>query len=163
MTPAITLEEMLDWSDEVTCKWLQFFGENPAALELPCGIYGSANILGLIKHIVVVEFRHGQRLAALPVSSYEDIPGDKLEALASLHHETVARFKTLLADPSQDWAEVMEFKSLTAGVLRSSRRKLLGHTLMHSIRHWAQIATLMRSAGLQPGIGGDLLLSSALL
>jgi uncharacterized damage-inducible protein DinB len=163
MTTAITMEEMLSWSDEVTCKWLQFFGENPAVLELPCGIYGTANILGLVKHIVVVELRHSQRLAGLPVSSYDDVHGDNLEILANLHKETVAHFKRLLADPTQDWAEVLEFKTLTAGTLRSSRRKLLGHTLMHSIRHWAQIATLTRAAGFHSEIAGDLLLSSALL
>jgi uncharacterized damage-inducible protein DinB len=163
MSVAITLEEMLRWSDEVTCKWLQFLGENPAALELPCGIYGTANLMGLVKHIVFVELRHGQRLVGLPVSSYDDLPGDNLERLVEFHKEAVERFKALLADPAQDWAEVMEFKSLTAGVLRASRRKLLAHTLMHGIRHWAQIATLTRTAGFPSGIGGDLLLSSALL
>jgi len=46
--------------------------------------------------------------------------------------------------------------------LRATRRKILAHALLHSIRHWAQLATLVRAAGYQPGIAGDLLASSAL-
>jgi len=33
------MEEVLSWSDETTQRWLQFLAANPAAEELPCGIY----------------------------------------------------------------------------------------------------------------------------
>jgi uncharacterized damage-inducible protein DinB len=44
-----------------------------------------------------------------------------------------------------------------------SRRKVMAHTLFHSQRHWAQLATLVRAAGFPSGFKGDLLLSSALV
>jgi len=43
-----------------------------------------------------------------------------------------------------------------------SRRKVAGHMLFHSQRHWAQLATLVRAAGFPSGFKGDLLFSSAL-
>jgi uncharacterized damage-inducible protein DinB len=43
-----------------------------------------------------------------------------------------------------------------------SRRKALAHTLFHSQRHWAQLATLVRSAGFPSGFKGDLIFSPAL-
>lgn len=161
-TPALTLDELLGWSDATTRQWLEFLAENPALQELPCGIYGTASVLGLVRHIVAVEMRYGQRLACLPVTAYEEIPAENLDLFAAMHDEAMARFRQLLADPAQDWAEVIEFQTVSAGVLRASRRKILGHALLHSVRHWAQLSTQARAAGFKPGIDGDLLLSPAL-
>jgi uncharacterized damage-inducible protein DinB len=162
MTPALSFEELLAWSDESTQRWFQFLAENPAVLDLPCGIYGTSNVLGLVRHIVVVEMRHGQRLSGETVSTYEQIPDGPLGALLTIHTEAVARFRKLLGDPAQDWAAEMEFTTLSAGTVRDSRRKLMAHALMHSIRHWAQLSTLTRAAGFPTGFAGDLLASSAL-
>ncbi len=162
MTPALTLDELLAWSDESTRKWLQFLAANPELQQLPCGIYGAASVLGLVRHLVFVELRYSQRLTGLPVTSYEEIPEHSLETLAALHAETVERLRTLLADPAQDWAAELEFTTLSAGKIRATRRKTLAHALLHSIRHWAQVATLARAAGFPPKFAGDLLASSAL-
>jgi uncharacterized damage-inducible protein DinB len=162
MTPALSFEELLAWSDESTQRWFQFLAENPAVLDLPCGIYGTSNVLGLVRHIVVVEMRHAQRLSGETVYTYEQFPDGPLDALLALHAEAIARFRKLLADPTQDWAAEMEFVTLTAGTLRSSRRKLLAHTLLHAVRHWAQLSTLTRAADFPTGFAGDLLLSSVL-
>jgi uncharacterized damage-inducible protein DinB len=159
---ALALEELLGWSDESTRQWMQFLASTPAACGLPCGIYGCATVLGLVRHIVAVELRHGERLAGLPVTAYEEIPEDSLAALAALHGETMQRFRELLGDSTIDWAAEIEFPTRSAVTLRATRRKLLAHALLHSIRHWAQLATLLRTAGYQPGIAGDLLASSAL-
>jgi len=160
--PALTLEELLNWNDESTRNWFGFLAANPAAQSLPCGIYGTEDILGLARHIVAVELRHSQRLAGLPVVTYEEIPQNSLAALTALHEETVARLRQLLADPAQNWAAILEFPTLSAGLQRSSCRKLFAHALLHGIRHWAQAATLARAAGFQPNFSGDLMLSSAI-
>jgi uncharacterized damage-inducible protein DinB len=43
-----------------------------------------------------------------------------------------------------------------------TRRKIMGHVLLHAQRHWAQLATLVRAAGYPSGFGGDLLFTRAL-
>jgi uncharacterized damage-inducible protein DinB len=162
MSTAITLEELLAWSDETTQKWFQFLAQNPQVLELPSGIFNTTNLLGLVRHIVAVEVRHGQRLAGEPVAEMAQIPDGPLEVLLELHTQAIARLKQLLADPAQDWLAEMEIVTLSAGTLRASRRKLFAHMQLHAIRHWAQAATLSRTAGFPAPIAGDLLASSAL-
>ncbi len=162
MTPSLTLEELLHFSDESTRNWLQFLADQPAVKQLPCGIYNTATVLGLVRHIIAVEFRYSQRLAALDVTAYEQIPEDSLATLAALHTEAVERFRALLHDSTQNWDEVVEFNTLSAGTLRATRRKVLAHAQLHAVRHWAQLATLVRAAGYPPPFGGDLLLNSAL-
>jgi uncharacterized damage-inducible protein DinB len=161
--PALTLEEILNWSDESAQRWFQFFAATPDALAVPCGVYKSdSTALGLVRHVVVVEMRYAQRLANLPVTDYETVPSDSLDALIALHNDAVAQFRTLLADTAQDWETQMEFVTLTAGTLHASRRKVLAHTLLHGIRHWAQLATLCRAAGHATSFHGDIMASSAL-
>lgn len=162
MTPALTLAELLDWSDETTHSWFAFLAKHPALQAQPCGIYGTANVLGLVRHIVAVEMRYSQRLAGLPVVDYEAIPQDSLDALVALHGEAVTRLRGLLVDPAQDWDEELEFKTLTVGTLRATRRKIVAHATLHAIRHWAQLATLARAAGTAPDFAGDLMLSRSL-
>lgn len=51
-------------------------------------------------------------------------------------------------DPTQDWDIPQDF-SLMNNSLKATLRKLVAHVLIHEIRHWAQIATLCRFAGLR--------------
>jgi uncharacterized damage-inducible protein DinB len=37
------------------------------------------------------------------------------------------------------------------GPARSNRKTILFHALLHGIRHYAQLATLVRQCGVQPG------------
>jgi hypothetical protein len=70
-------------------------------------------------------------------------------------------FRSLLAAPAQSWDEPFSIDLPKAQTV--SRRKVGLHALFHSQRHWAQLATLTRSAGFPSGFNGDLLLSSALV
>jgi uncharacterized damage-inducible protein DinB len=64
-----------------------------------------------------------------------------------------------------DWGALytLNVRSLPPDKRTFTRRKVLGHALLHSQRHWAQLATLVRAAGFPSGFGGDLLFSSALV
>ena len=45
-----------------------------------------------------------------------------------------------------EWAQSFEF-SLLNSTVRSTPRKVVLHVLTHEIRHWAQVATLLRLQG----------------
>ena len=62
----------------------------------------------------------------------------------------------------KDWSRTVEFE-IMGHRRRASVRKIIFPTLMHEIRHWAQIARLVRERGFAPPGGHDLLMSSALL
>jgi uncharacterized damage-inducible protein DinB len=165
MTPAITLEELLAWNQEASNFWKAHLDANPALLELPCGIGDTANVREFVLHIWGVELRWGQRIAGLPMTNKEDMPNKGLDALFELHVDAAGIFRRLLDDPAQNWDEVftLDVPWLPASARTPSRRKVLAHTLFHSQRHWAQLATLVRAAGFPSGFKGDLLLSSALV
>jgi len=66
---AIKLEELLVDNEVSTRKWQAWFANNPAALDVPCAIYNSGTVRGLLKHIFAVELRHSQRLLGEEVTS----------------------------------------------------------------------------------------------
>ena len=160
--PVLTLEELLLWADESARNWFAFLASKPTVQRLPCGIYRTETVLGLVRHIVAAEERYGQRLTGESVTPYEAIPEGSLEALVALHEGALGRIRRFLADPGQEWEAEVEVVTLTAGTLRATRRKILAHALVHGIRHWAQLATLVRNEGFPTPFPGDLLVSAAL-
>ena len=164
MTPAITLDELLTWNHEASAFWKAHLEANPALLELPCGIGGTANVQEFVRHIWGVELVWSQRIAGLPVTDRKDIPIGPLDALFDVHLKAVQILRALLDDSALNWDETMtlKFPWLPPEGLTVSRRKIAGHALFHSQRHWAQLATLVRVAGFPSGFKGDLLISQAL-
>jgi uncharacterized damage-inducible protein DinB len=164
MTPAITLEELLAWNQESSTFWKTHLDANPGLLDLPCDIGGTKTVKEFVRHIWGVELVWGQRVSGLPVIDRKEIPEGPLEVLFDLHVKAVEIYRGLLGDPGQDWGETQTLNapSLPPEGLTVSRRKIVGHALLHSQRHWAQLATLVRAAGFPSGFKGDLLFSSAL-
>jgi uncharacterized damage-inducible protein DinB len=164
MSTAITLEELLSWDEEASAFWNKHLEANPALLELPCDIGGSTNVLQLVRHIWGVELLWSQRIAGVPERNKDVWPAGPLDALFDLHLEAVRNFRALLDDPTKSWDERLHLDrpGIPTQAARPTHRKVLGHALLHSQRHWAQLATLVRTAGFPSGFRGDLLVSSSL-
>jgi uncharacterized damage-inducible protein DinB len=162
MTTAIgiTLEELLVWNDEAAQQWKSHFDANPAALELPCGINKSENVQALVRHIWGAEQRWAERLAGLP---NQEVPEGPLDALYAVHSRAIELFGGLLDAPAENWAQAYELKFdwIPPEQRSPSRRKIALHALLHSQRHYAQLATLVRVAGYPSHSMGDLLFSAA--
>jgi uncharacterized damage-inducible protein DinB len=165
MTPAITLEELVAWDHESAVFWKAHLEASPALLRLPCSIGGATDVQEFVRHIWAVELRWSQLLAGLPVLSRKETPAGPLEALFGLHLEATQIFHALLSDPTQDWGQTINlaYDWLPPGARNFSRRKVMSHALVHSQRHWAQLATLLRTAGFPTKFQGDLLFSSTLI
>lgn len=164
MTPTVTLDEMLAWSNEAAEGWRTHFTANPSQLELPCDIGGAATVQAFLRHIWSAELRWAQRIAGLPVTDRAVMPTGPLDALYTLHTESVAILRSSLDNTSFDWNSIVsvELPSLGHGVQSFTRRKLAAHAFFHSQRHYAQLATLLRQAGHPAAVRGDLLFSAAL-
>ncbi|HEV2578230.1 MAG TPA: DinB family protein [Acidobacteriaceae bacterium] len=147
MPLSISVENLLAWNDATTQHWRDFFHANPLQLLLPCDIRNSKTVADTLQHIVAVELRYAQRLAGLPESSYDEIPKDSIDTLLTAHTLAFDLVRTLLANPSYDWSTEITFDTLTLGRLRASRETILLHLTLHSIRHYAQLATLLRQQG----------------
>lgn len=165
MTLGISLEELLGWNRESAAFWKSHFDSHPALLELPCGIDGSTNIQELVRHNWVAELRWAQCVAGMPMTPRADYPAGPLDALFAIHQEAHEIFQRLLGDPSWDWEQTftLSFEWIPERLRTASRRKLAGHALLHSQRHWAQLATHVRTAGFPSEFWGDLIFSYALI
>ncbi len=164
MSAGIALEELLAWNDEAAHYWKAHLEANPHLLALPCDIGPAKNVQEFVRHIWTAELRWAQRLAGLPVITREELPEGPVDALFALHTQAMQVYRGLLAADDENWSKpyVLEFDWVPVEARAVSRRKIAGHALFHSQRHWAQLTTLVRQAGFPSGFRGDLLFSMGL-
>ena len=148
MQPSLSAEDLIAWNDCTAREWRELLTSHPEVLALPCDIAGAKTVGQLLQHIVAVELRYAQQLAEQSISEYADIPFDTAEALYATHDRATAQFRDLLAKPI-DWDAKFGFVTRTLGPARSTRKAVLFHSQLHSIRHYAQLATLVRQHGIQ--------------
>lgn len=161
--PGISFAELLADNEASTAKWQGWFEAHPQALEVLCDVAGSKTVGELVHHIFVVQLRHSQRLLGQPIHGYENDPVVGLEKLFGLSGEgrqNLAKFVTKTDQKHAD--EIIHFTIRSGRQLSVSRRKVFIHTIMHSIRHWAQISTLLRQNGFHLGWPQDFLDSPAI-
>ena len=160
----ISFAALLAYTEGETRRWHQYLAAlPPAVLDEPMGEGKLATLRGLLVHIFAVELRYAQRLSEEPVSSYESLPQgslDEIFAISSQAREKLARYLASATDA--DLARVLTFETLTAGTQRASARKIVGHALIHGIRHWAQISTVLRQRGYPGQWFHDLLMSEGM-
>ena len=147
--PILTAEEVLAWNEKTAQNWRQLLTNHSELLTKPCDVAGTKTVAELLQHIVAVQLRYAERLADLPISDYATIPFDSVESIYATHDRAVVIFHRLLSSDI-DWAESLEFPTRTIGQLRSNRKTILFHALLHGIRHYAQLASLVRQCAVQP-------------
>jgi len=147
--PILTAEEVLAWNEKTAQNWRQLLTSHPELLTQSCDIAGTKTVAELLQHIVAAQLRFAERLADLPVSDYAAIPFDSVESIYATHDRTIAIFQQLLAS-NIDWNEPLEFTTRSMGAARSNRKTILFHALLHGIRHYAQLASLVRQRGVKP-------------
>jgi uncharacterized damage-inducible protein DinB len=148
---ALTAEELIAWVETTTDGWRTLFESHPELLALACDIRESQTVEDLVHHIVAVELRYAQRLAGEVESPYAEVPRGSVASLFGTHARAIGLLRSVLSRPAYDWELTLEFVTRSAGTLRASRRTVLVHMLMHAIRHYAQLATLVRHAGTPAG------------
>jgi uncharacterized damage-inducible protein DinB len=147
--PSLSAEEVIIWLEKTSIGWRNLLTAHPELLAMHCDIMGVQTVAQLLQHIVAVELRYSERLADLPVSDYANIPFDSIQSLYATHDRAIALLQQVLASDI-DWNATIEFTTRAMGPARSKRKTILFHTLFHGIRHYAQLATLVRQQGIKP-------------
>lgn len=160
--PSVAFGALLRYTDGETRRWQTWLATQPAAvLDEPIGEGGLATLRGVLVHIFAVELRYAQRLLGEPVSTYESLPQGSLGEIFAIGIEA-RRKLTAFLDTDPDLERELTFETLTAGTRSASARKIVTHSMLHGIRHWAQIATVLRQRGYPAQWFHDILLSDAL-
>lgn len=164
MTLSITLDELLAWTAEERAKWQPWFKAHPQALDVAVQPGGRFPTVGaLLDHIFLVEVRHTRRLQRLDLPSQSGLDVgdvDGLFAYASSARAGVHHYVATLTAPEA--ATPRDVVVQSGGVFSMTPRKLLFHMALHEVRHWAQIASVVRMAGFAPPGDHDLFYSKAL-
>jgi uncharacterized damage-inducible protein DinB len=147
---ALTAEETMAWVERTSTGWRDLIVAHPEILALPCDVTNVSTVGELLQHIVAVELRYAEQLTGLPPSDYSTIPFDSAEALYATHSRAAALVRELLAS-DLNWDEKVDYVTRSMGPMRSARKTILFHSLLHSIRHYGQLATLVRQHGIKPG------------
>lgn len=148
--PQLSADEVVVWLEKTSSEWRALLERHPELLSVQCDIAGTSTIGGLLQHIVAVELRYAERLAGLPATDYANIPFDSAAAIYVTHDRAIHLFREELAR-EVNWDERIDFVTRTMGPARASRRAVQFHAMLHSIRHYAQLATLVRHVGVKPG------------
>lgn len=160
----ISFAELLTANESDTAKWRKWFDEQPVAvLEVPLSIALAKDVREFLLHIFAVELRYAERITGSPVTEYETLPTGTVGDLFGIWKRTAALYRQYLANATdEDLSSIMEFPTRTAGIIRSSKRKMFAHAFLHSTRHWAQLATALREAGYPTNWGKDFLYTDAM-
>ena len=163
MEIGISFQELMHYNDAETRRWREFLEQHPDTLDLEVGIAGAKDIRGLIVHIFAVELRYAERLLGAAPTPYEQLPTGSLDEIFSIGDTARQKIKQYLAQATDtDLTTVLTFETRTAGTLSSSKRKIVAHTLLHSTRHWAQVATALRQHGYKQDWQHDFIFTDAL-
>jgi uncharacterized damage-inducible protein DinB len=159
----LSFGELLDYTSEETNHWRDWFRKNEAALDLACDIAGSKTVREVVLHIVIVQARYAERLLNLPITEYEQLAAKSAEELVALANKSAEDLRSFaVAANDADWDGTLAFPTRSAGTLTASRRKIFVHALLHSVRHWAQLATFLRQQGHKQDWQHDFIFSSVL-
>lgn len=160
----VPFDVMIEYLDAEAARWRKWFDQQPpGALEVPVGTDDLATARGVLVHIGVVEYRYAQRLLDEPVTPYSGFRTDSLAVIFQIGEEARQKLTAFLSSATEsELNSEITFDTRVAGKLTVTRRKILAHTLLHSIRHWAQLATTLRQNGYPQDWQHDFLFTEAM-
>ena len=161
----ISFSELLRFNEQETERWHQFLAkQDPAVLDLDIDLTGGGTVRDLLLHMFAVELKYAERLSGGALTQPADLPKGSLDEIFSIATTAQGKIKNYLKTASEaDLNGKITFPTLSAGEQTATRRKVLGHALVHSLRHWAQLTTEMRRRGYKAGWHHDFLFTDALI
>jgi uncharacterized damage-inducible protein DinB len=153
--PAITFRELLAYTDYLAQRWLNYFEQNPKALDVDVG-----GKTGTLRDLVAHTFLTEQFFANRVLGDSSPPPKEKpksppLELLRGLHQDAEQKLAKYIASASDEGLRQKQ----AFGPVSASNRKLLAQAMLHSVHHWAQVAMEVRQAGFPTETPQDIIIS----
>jgi len=149
-----TMHELLEYTEWERSNWFEWMRhqERPV-LEVAAGpsADGRFQIGELVRHIFSGEKRYVERLLDLPMTDTSAVPVADLDSLFEFGRQSRQELREFIGRLNPEDSETPRRFTMGNSSLTASSRKIVTHVLMHEIRHWAQIATLLRLSGFKVG------------
>jgi uncharacterized damage-inducible protein DinB len=143
--PALSFRELFAYTDYLAARWLKYFRQNSAALDVTVG-GRTLTLCDLATHIFQVEEFFSTLLLQEDAGAERrpaQMPAMQLEDMERVHRESHRKLEQYLATVDEKTMEQVR----TLGPVTVSSRKILAQVALHSVHHWAQVAMAVRQAG----------------
>jgi uncharacterized damage-inducible protein DinB len=160
----LSFSELLRFNEQETGRWHALLTkQDPAVLDLKIDLAGGGTVRDLLLHIFGVELKYAERISDAALTKPADLPIRTVDEIFAIAESAQGKIRNYLKTASEaDLNGKITFPTLSAGEQTASRRKVLGHALVHSLRHWAQFTTEMRRRGYKAEWHHDFLFTDAL-
>lgn len=159
--PGISFEELLDYHEEQTEQWRELFQKKPFLLKID--VSPTQTIGDALFHTFTSEYRIAQRLLDETMTQDAEFSRRTVSDLFSISEAAHLKMREYVAQRTQEEvAEVRKYPSPTLGEFEATPKKMLTHAIIHSIRHWAQVARAIRENGQRAEFSHDPLFSKRL-
>jgi uncharacterized damage-inducible protein DinB len=161
----ISFGDLLRYNESEALKWRAWLdAQPPEVLDLPFG--DAARRMGSVRemiwHIFIVEWVYACVLNGEPYDGWDQFKRESVAELFEIGDRARAGLRKYLATAHD--ADLASSLSLSGGgiTITGSARKFLTHTFVHSLRHWAQLATVLRQNGCETSWAHDFVLSDVI-
>lgn len=156
--PSLRFRELLDYTDYLAQRWLEYFRQHEQALDIEVG--GRMQTMrNLVGHIFQVQSFFADLLAHEPATPPTVPPpqmeAPSLETMQRMHQQAMEKLGQYIERASEE--NLQQKRKL--GPVTVSNRKTLAQPLIHSIHHWAQVAKAIRQAGFPAQPPQDIIVS----
>ena len=151
-TAGISFSVLLKYNERETSRWREWLSHQPeAVLQVPAGDPAKemGTVRDLLFHILIVEWVYAKVLNAEDwVNDWQKFDRKTLAGIFAVAAEAQPKLRAF-AESATDAQLLQQFKitARSGQTVAGSGRKFLAHIVLHSTRHWAQIATLLRKEG----------------
>lgn len=157
---ALSFGALLEFTSAENHRWHEWFTAHPKGWEVPFATGMMSTVGGVVLHIFAIELRYAQRLLDRDVTPHDEFTQRTTEEVFELGNDARAQLVQFLTTaPEAELDRVLTFRTLTAGMVTASKHKIASNVFLHGIRHWGQIATVLRQNGFTDQWGHDMLLS----
>jgi len=96
MIDGIRFSELLDYNEQETARWRDWFAKHPEALALPCDIGRATTVGELLFHVFAVELNFAQLVRGLPKPDFKTLPHATLDELFAIHDDATRMTREFL-------------------------------------------------------------------
>jgi len=161
----ISFADLLRYEESEAVKWRAWLEAQPLRLlDVPFGNpeRRMGTVREMIAHIFLTEWVYACILNGESFDRWDQFKHDSIADLFAIGDEAHSGLRKYLAGAT----EAGMSKSLTLSArgfsVTGSARKFAAHAFIHGLRHWAQIATVLRQHGHETGWAHDLVLSEVM-
>lgn len=150
MSFRFAIDDLLAYTEWDRAQWHTWFAGQPGALALGLGANSDGRLKDvgdLVRHIFAAEQRYVDRIRGTPLLDPSGVPTNDADALFAFGGRTRAALRAVLDELPDQRFDVPQEIALGPNKRMVTPRTMIVQAVTHEIRHWAQMATLLRLEG----------------